>query len=478
MATYESSSNDSQNETQLSSPKDEHNQDNYVDDNQEHSRSHSRYDDGCLHQQASDMNNSSDSKSSPQPNNESNTGHNAVVKEVERELKKEEDSERKEKSDQDSCDVHDSFTKTSDDLDNDDVTFIQVNNISPNASIEQIQTLFGFLGDIEQIELYPNENAMPETNSKVAFIKYSRPWSVMIAQHLTNTVFIDRTLIVFPFKKSKIPDKETALLELKNNNALSNNFNAVNQVVSRFPQAIGAPMNAPSLSISSLAQVHSHIPASSDSSRAEEIRRTIYVGNIDATFISTPEQLLKFFNDIGEVKYIRLAGDESKPTRYAFVEFTHQSSVVDALKYNGQILGSRALKIEPSNNAIVKPQAKADKQLEDIDKKEHHRDRNRDLSHERNHSSRYDRDRRNLDRRRDERISRSRRSRTPESYSRHSRSRSRSRERRRRSRSRDYARRRSSSRDIRRRSRESRRRKDRPRSRTPPPKRKKRRRRR
>ena len=47
---------------------------------------------------------------------------------------------------------------------------------------------------------------------------------------------------------------------------------------------------------------------------------------------------------MGEVKYIRMAGDETQPTRFAFVEFTDQSSVANALQYNGVIFGGRPLK--------------------------------------------------------------------------------------------------------------------------------------
>lgn len=47
---------------------------------------------------------------------------------------------------------------------------------------------------------------------------------------------------------------------------------------------------------------------------------------------------------MGEVKYVRMAGDETQPTRFAFVEFTDQSSVANALQYNGIIFGGRPLK--------------------------------------------------------------------------------------------------------------------------------------
>jgi len=41
-------------------------------------------------------------------------------------------------------------------------------------------------------------NAPLSFSSKVCYIKYRDPSSVGVAQHLTNTVFIDRALIVVP----------------------------------------------------------------------------------------------------------------------------------------------------------------------------------------------------------------------------------------------------------------------------------------
>lgn len=53
---------------------------------------------------------------------------------------------------------------------------------------------------------------------------------------------------------------------------------------------------------------------------------------------------MKFFNQIGEVKYVRMAGEESQPTRFAFIEFTDQSSVANALQYSGVVFGGRPIK--------------------------------------------------------------------------------------------------------------------------------------
>ncbi|XP_071008691.1 splicing regulatory glutamine/lysine-rich protein 1 isoform X3 [Oncorhynchus clarkii lewisi] len=109
-----------------------------------------------------------------------------------------------------------------------------------------------------------------------------------------------------------------------------------------------------------------------DPSKVNEIRRTVYVGNLNSQ-TTTAEQLLEFFKQVGDVKFVRMAGDETQPTRFAFVEFADQDSVSRALTFNGVMFGDRPLKINHSNNAIVKPpeltpQAAA-KELEDVMKR-------------------------------------------------------------------------------------------------------------
>ncbi|XP_062290912.1 splicing regulatory glutamine/lysine-rich protein 1 isoform X2 [Scomber scombrus] len=91
-----------------------------------------------------------------------------------------------------------------------------------------------------------------------------------------------------------------------------------------------------------------------DPSKVDEIRRTVYVGNLNSQ-TTTAEQLLEFFKQVGDVKFVRMAGDETQPTRFAFVEFVEQDSVARALTFNGVMFGDRPLKVNHSNNAIVKP---------------------------------------------------------------------------------------------------------------------------
>lgn len=110
-----------------------------------------------------------------------------------------------------------------------------------------------------------------------------------------------------------------------------------------------------------------------DPTKVDEIRRTVYVGNLNSQVTgcwicggqqrprvnaqliegapdsfclqtTTAEQLLEFFRQVGSVKFVRMAGDETQPTRFAFVEFSEQDSVARALTFNGVMFGDRPLK--------------------------------------------------------------------------------------------------------------------------------------
>lgn len=79
-----------------------------------------------------------------------------------------------------------------------------------------------------------------------------------------------------------------------------------------------------------------------DPKKVEQIRRTVCVGNIDS--ISTPEQLLHYFSQAGEVKYVCMCGDKTVPTRFGYVEFSEQTSVLKALVLNNSLFSGRLVR--------------------------------------------------------------------------------------------------------------------------------------
>ncbi|XP_069631287.1 splicing regulatory glutamine/lysine-rich protein 1-like isoform X2 [Haliaeetus albicilla] len=262
---------------------------------------------------------------------------------------------------------------------------IQVTNLSSAVTSEQMRTLFGFLGDIEELRLYPPDNAPLAFSSKVCYIKFREASSVGVAQHLTNTVFIDRALIVVPCAEGKIPDEAKALSLLAPAPTMTSLMPGAGLLPIPTPTplttlgvslgTLGAMPAAAALdpNITALGEIpQPPIMGNVDPSKIDEIRRTVYVGNLNSQ-TTTADQLLDFFKQVGEVKFVRMAGDETQPTRFAFVEFADQNSVPRALAFNGVMFGDRPLKINHSNNAIVKPpemtpQAAA-KELEEVMKR-------------------------------------------------------------------------------------------------------------
>ncbi|XP_062261200.1 serine/arginine-rich splicing factor 11-like isoform X1 [Platichthys flesus] len=98
---------------------------------------------------------------------------------------------------------------------------VQVTNVSPSTTSEQMRTLFGFLGTIEELKLFPPDDSQMPVTSRVCFVKFHEPESVGVSQHLTNTVFVDRALIVVPFAEGSIPDEAKALSLLAPANAVA-----------------------------------------------------------------------------------------------------------------------------------------------------------------------------------------------------------------------------------------------------------------
>ncbi|KAI6661057.1 Splicing regulatory glutamine/lysine-rich protein 1-like [Oopsacas minuta] len=198
---------------------------------------------------------------------------------------------------------------------------IQVTNISPSCTSLQVETLFSLLGHIEEMHLYPKEETSV-VSCRSCCIRYSTPEEARLATHLTNTVFIDRTITVgHPRFETIASERQVSYSEL------------MSPEVHRQDSRGESPRSDPAMQ--------------------DEIRRTIYVGNL--AHETTAEQVMKFFVGCGEIKFVRMAGDQSQASRFAFLEFTDPNSITQAIQMNGAIFGDRPLKVNHSKKAIVKP---------------------------------------------------------------------------------------------------------------------------
>uniref|UniRef100_A0A915ECC7 Enoyl-[acyl-carrier-protein] reductase, mitochondrial n=1 Tax=Ditylenchus dipsaci TaxID=166011 RepID=A0A915ECC7_9BILA len=260
---------------------------------------------------------------------------------------------------------------------------LKVGNISPSATKDELHELFSYLGRIDECKLYPSSGALNQV--KIGYIKFDKEKAVLVAQHLTNTVFIDRALVCVlcsrviiqklfsqlhsvPFYSGMIPDEEMAMqvdASISGQRQLPPNVVSQEQdagdgqkvIVTIDPNlvALGLPPYPP-------------LPAIMEPSKIEEIRRTVYVGNLEKS--CDGDELMNFFNtNIGEVMYLRMTtGSDSLPCAYAYVEFSNQTSVSLALQNNGIEYQGRTLRIQHSRVAIIKPQQKtADQALAEVE---------------------------------------------------------------------------------------------------------------
>uniref|UniRef100_A0A0K0FN44 LD29830p (inferred by orthology to a D. melanogaster protein) n=1 Tax=Strongyloides venezuelensis TaxID=75913 RepID=A0A0K0FN44_STRVS len=340
---------------------------------------------------------------------------------------------------------------------------LHVTNVSGYATADQIRSLFKIAGRIDDFAVYPRVSTS-EDNPKMAFIKYEKRKSLETAQHLTNTVFLDKALCCVPFPFPDIPKEDDAInnsgpvvigkrcLPSHVTNSIKQLDDGTEMLYTTDPdmEALGLPSYPP-------------LPGNTELDVVEEIRRTIYISNIPLDVDG--QEVVEFFNDaFGEVMYFRMCQiNGTDKCNYGYLEFSNQISVPIALQNSGIEFKGNALRITHSRVRIVKPQKKTNEQvLEEIkeasknqnDKDETtaisvlvKRPRSRSIERERKESKRSPiKEKRRRSRSREKR----RRTRSPskEYKDRKRRERSKSRERRRRSRSRDKkSRKRSRSRD-------------------------------
>ncbi len=125
-------------------------------------------------------------------------------------------------------------------------------------------------------------------NAKVGYIKFDRIDSVHAALNMTNTIFIDKPLIVSQVFENSIPDETDSMIYCAplnpNITLLSGGPTWPSTVINRL---IGQPPNIsyietvdPELTDRNLPP-YPPLPGTLDVPKIEEIRRTVYLSNLD-----------------------------------------------------------------------------------------------------------------------------------------------------------------------------------------------------
>jgi len=90
---------------------------------------------------------------------------------------------------------------------------IQITNLAPTASKEQMRILFSYIGKISDLRVYPESDSSIPVTTQVAYIKFDKADDVPVAMHLNKTVFVDRALIIASVIDGKIPDESLAMTQ-------------------------------------------------------------------------------------------------------------------------------------------------------------------------------------------------------------------------------------------------------------------------
>ncbi|KAJ2736751.1 hypothetical protein IW152_000505 [Coemansia sp. BCRC 34962] len=219
---------------------------------------------------------------------------------------------------------------------------VKVANISRHVDSAILSKLFSFLGTVTQLELRPS---MINPEVQEALVEFQEAHSIKPALFLSGTELGDRTLVV---------SEDTAFLPAIGTLGINPPRPSVHAMPLANPSVV-AMMSKRTLHAipANLASVIHPSILQFDPAKAEEISRTIYVGNIASNVVE--QQLMDFFSACGPVAYVKMAGDGLQPTRFAFVEFADMPTAQAALQMNGMVLADRPLKVNHSKNAINKP---------------------------------------------------------------------------------------------------------------------------
>ena len=257
---------------------------------------------------------------------------------------------------------------------------IQVTNIAPQATRDQMYTFFSFVGQVDDVRLYPSmRDASISITSRTCFVRFADPASVTITLHLNNTVFIDRAIIITPVIGNKVPEENEGLVMamqiqqqqqqggvgVSGTGVLGGARGANNDarilaanpgLISMQPSGKIATQDA-ALEDAGLPP-YPLLPETTPVAKVEEIRRTITVAGLDTTV--SAQQCMEFFaENAGEVKYFRYCTRDHDHTKYALIEFSERASVASALNLNDRQLGTAMIKVIHSTESINKPQAKS-----------------------------------------------------------------------------------------------------------------------
>ncbi|KAJ3178484.1 Protein srek1IP1 [Geranomyces variabilis] len=209
--------------------------------------------------------------------------------------------------------------------------------ISALATEHILHTLFSFLGTVRELKL---SQSSTEPGVQNAFIEFEDPAAAMAALHLTGTQLGDRALFVTI--STQLPQQPPSLV-ISAANAGAAGGSAHTALLSA-----SSPSGTPVFRNPNLTATILH----HDPQKADEISRTIYIGNIPHE--ASEEDLRATFAACGDIIAVKIAGDAHQTSRFAFMEFATEEAAGKAMLLSGVLVRDRPVKVNFSKNTIAK----------------------------------------------------------------------------------------------------------------------------
>ncbi|PVU89641.1 hypothetical protein BB561_005231 [Smittium simulii] len=268
---------------------------------------------------------------------------------------------------------------------------VKVSNLPQQIDENTIKEIFSYIGQVKHVKLI---TTLPDIGTKEAYVNFTTLEAAELSTHLS-----DSELGLGKIKIILIEDKNMATSTIEKLFPSTASSSIISASYYANPQGhIGGPIAVPNTQIGSAFSMLPGYAASLMSSvanytiplanpsvvakmtatprkleiipdtiksvidsailmhdpiKAEEIARTVYIGNISSQI--SDQELMDFFSCAGDVAYVKMAGDGMQPTRFAFIEFSTIAASQTAMGMSGVVLAGRPLKINFSKNAINKP---------------------------------------------------------------------------------------------------------------------------
>jgi arginine/serine-rich splicing factor 12 len=233
---------------------------------------------------------------------------------------------------------------------------VQVANLAITTKEDDIRHMFGYIGRIDEIQMYPRNVSLMPVPTKVAFIKFRHRRDAAVSLHLTNSILVDKLIQVIPWREDEMPTEAVALQSLFPGQTMGGSFGVQPPRLEQIMAEADLPPPPT-------------IPSSVDSDIRDQIQRTVHVKGLNPQTTNVSEVLEHFQAHAGEVKYVTLAGEgDFVEDCDAYVEFGTIYGVVGALKMKELSIKEKEFTVECARCAILKstlkPKTAADSAVE------------------------------------------------------------------------------------------------------------------